>query len=93
MTTNTNTNTNNTNKANKPRQFYALDWNPSNAYRYTDDAIREWGYLIADIVSFDSKAERDDYVDGEPYIEPISARRAYRINPLLRPSFRRRKRW
>ena len=72
------------------KKFYALSWNPHNAYRYTDEAIRDIGYLIAEVISFDSKAERDEYVDGEAYTEAISAKRAYRINPAMNPSFRKR---
>ena len=71
-------------------KFYALSWNPSDAYQYSDEAIRDLGCQIAEVISFDSKAERDEYVDGEAYIEAISAKRAYRINPTLDPSFRRR---
>ena len=74
------------------KKYYALSWNPSDAYRYSDDAIRNIGYQIADVVVFDSKAKRDKYVDGAAYIEPISARRAYRIAPSVRPGFRRHKR-
>ena len=72
------------------KKFYALSWNPNDAYQYSDEAIRDIGCQIADVIVFDSKAERDEYVDGEAYIEAISAKRAYRINPTLDPSFRRR---
>lgn len=74
----------------KTKKYYALSWNPYDAYRYTDDAIRDIGCQIAEVVTFDSKAERDEYVDGEAYKEAISAKRAYRINPTLDPSFRKR---
>ena len=73
----------------KTKKYYALSWNPDNAYQYSDEAIRDLGCQIAKVISFDSKAERDKYVDGEAYIEAISAKRAYRINPTLDPSFRR----
>lgn len=72
------------------KRFYALSWNPNDAYQYSDDAIRDIGCQIAEVVAFDSKAERDEYADGEAYIEAISAKRAYRINPALDPSFRKR---
>lgn len=72
------------------KKHYALSWNPSDAYRYSDEAIRDIGCQIAEVIAFESKAERDDYVDGEAYIEAISAKRAYRINPTLAPSFCRR---
>ena len=86
MTTKT-TNTTNTNT----RQYYALDWNPSNAYCYTDDAIRKWGAQIATVLTFGSKAKRDKYINGEAYSEAISARRAYRIDPSVRPGFGRKR--
>ena len=72
------------------KKYYALSWNPNDAYQYSDEAIRDIGCQIAEVIAFDSKAERDKYVDGEAYIEAISAKRAYRINPTLDPSFRRR---
>lgn len=72
------------------KKYYALNWNTHDAYQYTDEAIRDIGCQIAEIIAFNSKAERDEYVDGEAYIEAISAKRAYRINPTLDPSFRRR---
>ena len=72
------------------KKYYALSWNPHDAYQYTDEAIRDIGCQIAEVVTFDSKAERDEYVDGDAYIEAISAKRAYRINPTMDPGFRRR---
>ena len=72
------------------KKFYALSWNPSDAYQYSDEAIRDLGCQIAEVISFDSKAERDEYVDGEAYKEAISSKRAYRINPTMNPGFRRR---
>ena len=72
------------------KKFYALSWNPSDAYQYSDEAIRDLGCQIAEVISFDSKAERDECVDGEAYIEAISAKRAYGIDPALDPSFRKR---
>lgn len=72
------------------KRFYALSWNPNDAYQYSDEAIRDIGCQIAEVVAFDSKAERDEYADGEAYVETISAKRAYRINPTLDPSFRKR---
>lgn len=71
---------------NNTKKFYALSWNPNDAYQYSDEAIRDIGCQVAEVVAFDSKAERDEYADGEAYVETISAKRAYRINP----SFRRR---
>lgn len=71
------------------KKYYALSWNSYAAYQYTDEAIRDIGCQIAEVVTFDSKAERDKYVDDEAYTEAISAKRAYRINPTLNPSFRR----
>ena len=97
-TTNTktaNTKTANTKTANtkttKSRLFYALVWSAANAYRYDDDAIREWGAQIATVLTFGSKAERDGYVVGESYCEAISARRAYLIDPSVRPGFGRKR--
>ena len=72
------------------KKFYALSWNPSDAYQYSDEAIRNLGCQIAKVISFDSKAERDEYINGEAYIEAISAKRAYNINPALNPSFCKR---
>lgn len=72
------------------KKYYALSWNPSDAYQYTDEAIRDIGCQIAEVVTFDSKVERDEYVDGEAYIEAISAKRAYSIDPALDPSSRKR---
>ena len=72
------------------KKFYALSWNPSDAYQYSDEAIRNIGCQIAEVVTFDRKAKRDEYVDGEAYTEAISAKRAYRINPALIPSFLKR---
>ena len=73
----------------KTKKYYALSWNPSDAYQYSDDAIRNIGCQIAKVIPFDSKAERDEYVDVEAYTEAISAKRAYNINPALNPSFRK----
>ena len=72
------------------KKYYALSWNPNDAYQYSDEAIRDIGCQIAEVVTFYSKAERDEYVDGEAYIEAISAKRAYRINPTMDPRSRRR---
>lgn len=91
-TTTTNNTTNNTNtNPTKTRQYYALAWNPSCAYRYDDDTIRDIDFVVADIIIFGSKAERDEYVADESYVEAISARRAYRINPSVRPGFGRKR--
>ena len=86
----TNNTTNNTNTT-RARQYYALSWYPSCAYQYDDDTIRDIDFVVADIIIFDSKAERDEYVADESYVEAISARRAYRINPSVRPGFGRKR--
>ena len=79
-------------KTTKTKMFYALSWVPATAYSYSDDAIRALGAQIAVVVTFASKADRDDYCADDAYADPISARRAYRIDPTKRPGFGRRKR-
>ena len=61
------------------KKYYALSWNPSDAYQYTDEAIRDIGDQIAKVRVFTSNADRDRFVEDEAYTEAISAKRAYKI--------------